>query len=237
LLKLIQQMAASGNREGAAQALAMLEDLIENMRMAQGGSGSGSGSGSPQDKALTDADKKLNDMLSQQRNLLDKTYRQQQGSGDPKDGGTKGLSQQQGQLKGKLDDVMKGLGGQNPGSEPLNRAGREMGNAQNQLGGNDADSAVESEKNVLQAMREGSDALTRKLQEANNGKQGDGANEDPLGREQGSRGPSFGKDVKVPSQSEMERARNILQELRRRAAERGRPQEELDYIDRLLKQF
>ncbi|MGZ5936360.1 MAG: DUF4175 family protein, partial [Rhizomicrobium sp.] len=30
---------------------------------------------------------------------------------------------------------------------------------------------------------------------------------------------------------------NILLELRRRAGERGRPQQELDYIDRLLKQF
>ncbi len=37
----------------------MLEDLIENMHMAQGGSGSGSGSGSPQDKALTDADQEV----------------------------------------------------------------------------------------------------------------------------------------------------------------------------------
>ena len=30
---------------------------------------------------------------------------------------------------------------------------------------------------------------------------------------------------------------NILQELRRRAGERGRPPQELDYIDRLLKEF
>ena len=35
----------------------------------------------------------------------------------------------------------------------------------------------------------------------------------------------------------MVRARNILKELRRRAEERGRPQEEFDYLDRLLKQF
>jgi uncharacterized protein (TIGR02302 family) len=237
LLKLIQQMAAAGNREGAAQALAMLEDLIENMRMAQGGSGSGNGSGSPQDKKLADTVGKLSDMLGQQRNLLDKTYRQQQGSGDPKDGGTKGLSQQQGQLKNKLGDALKDLGGQSPGGDQLNRAGREMGNAQNQLGGNDTDSAIESEKNAMDALRGATEALTKKLAEENGNDKGNGANEDPMGREQGTRGPSFGKDVKVPSQSEMERARNILQELRRRAAERGRPQEELDYIDRLLKQF
>ena len=44
-------------------------------------------------------------------------------------------------------------------------------------------------------------------------------------------------NVKVPDKSDLQRAREILQELRKRAAERGRPQEELDYIDRLLKQF
>ena len=65
-------------------------------------------------------------------------------------------------------------------------------------------------------------------------KQGD---EDPLGRKQGANGSQFGGNVKVPTQSELQRARNILLELRRRAGERGRPQQELDYIDRLLKQF
>jgi hypothetical protein len=43
--------------------------------------------------------------------------------------------------------------------------------------------------------------------------------------------------VKVPQESDLQRAREILQELRKRAAERNRPKEELDYIDRLLKRF
>jgi hypothetical protein len=61
--------------------------------------------------------------------------------------------------------------------------------------------------------------------------------EDPLGRNQGARGSVFGDNVKVPDQMTIERAREILKELRKRAAERGRPKEELDYIDRLLKEF
>jgi hypothetical protein len=35
----------------------------------------------------------------------------------------------------------------------------------------------------------------------------------------------------------MQRSRQILDELRRRAGERYRPQIELDYIDRLLQRF
>ena len=59
-----------------------------------------------------------------------------------------------------------------------------------------------------------------------------GEEADPLGRAQGVEG-----GVKLPDASDLKRARGILLELRRRAGERGRPKEELDYIDRLLKQF
>jgi len=231
LLRLIQQMAAAGNREDAARALAFLQGLIENMRMSRGGSGD-----SPEDKALSDAMKKLGDLMGKQRSLLDKTYRQQQGMGDPKDGGPKGLAQQQQGIKKGLDDVQKGLGPKKPGSDKLDNAGRHMGNAQNQLGGNDTDSAVDSENQALQQMRDAEAAMAKALMKRRDGPGGGGAGEDPLGRMNGN-GANFGDGVKVPAESELQRARRILEELRRRAAQRGRPQEELDYIDRLLKQF
>jgi hypothetical protein len=46
-----------------------------------------------------------------------------------------------------------------------------------------------------------------------------------------------GGNVKLPDASTLERARAILQELRRRAAQPGRSKQELDYIERLLKEF
>lgn len=62
---------------------------------------------------------------------------------------------------------------------------------------------------------------------------------DPLGRQlgQGNAGAEDGLDVKVPDQIERQRTQNLQQELRRRGGERTRPQPELDYIDRLLRQF
>ena len=58
---------------------------------------------------------------------------------------------------------------------------------------------------------------------------------DPLGRPL--RGREFGDDytVKVPGEIDVERVRRILDELRRRLADPNRPQIELDYIERLLK--
>jgi hypothetical protein len=62
---------------------------------------------------------------------------------------------------------------------------------------------------------------------------------DPLGRRygQGSSGADESADVTVPEERERQRTQAIQEELRRRGGERTRPQMELDYIDRLLKQF
>ena len=62
-------------------------------------------------------------------------------------------------------------------------------------------------------------------------------NTDPLGRPL--RGRDYGDDttVKVPGEIDVQRARRILEELRMRFGESYRPQLELDYIERLLKDF
>jgi uncharacterized protein (TIGR02302 family) len=234
LLKAIQQASQSGARGAAQQMLSMLQNLLENLHM-QNGPG---GSGSPGDKALSDAIQGLGDLMGRQRSLMDKTYRQQQGNADPKDGGAKGLAQQQQKLRDDLNKVLKGLGDQKQKApDSLGGAGRAMGDAQNQLNQNAPDSANQAEQQALDALRQGtSDLAKRLMQENGQGQQGNSANEDPLGRQEGSQG-GFGGGVKVPDKSSMERARAILQELRRRAAQEGRPKEELDYFDRLLKEF
>jgi hypothetical protein len=60
---------------------------------------------------------------------------------------------------------------------------------------------------------------------------------DPLGRPL--RGRDYGDDstVKVPGEIDVQRARRIIEELRKRFGDLGRPQEELDYIERLLKDY
>jgi uncharacterized protein (TIGR02302 family) len=59
---------------------------------------------------------------------------------------------------------------------------------------------------------------------------------DPLGRyNQGNSSDSA--EVTVPEERERQRTQAIQEELRKRGAEQERPRQELDYIDRLLKQF
>jgi uncharacterized protein (TIGR02302 family) len=228
LLKAIQQLSQSGDRTQAAQMLALLQNLLENLHMTQG-SGSGQGEMSPQDKALSDALGKLGALMGEQRRLMDKTFRQKQGQGDPKDGGPKGLGKQQGQLEDELQTLRKSLGHGQEGQLPS--AGQSMGRAQKNLGASDLDNAGAAEKEALEEMRQTADALAKKLASDRQGQNGE---EDPLGR---ATGAGSGSAIKIPPASDLSRARAILQELRKRAAERGRSQQELDYIDRLLKQF
>jgi hypothetical protein len=231
MLKAIHDLAQTGARSKAQELLAMLQSLLENMRPGTSGSGAGK-----TDKALSDAMKGLGDVIGRQRQLLDKSMREGQGAGDPGDGGGKGLAGQQGRLRKDLGRIEKGLGGRNqPGSDKLGEAERAMGDAQQALGAQAFDQASAAEKNALDALKEGAGQLAQEMMRQNSEDQGR-EGEDPLGRAEGGRG-SVGSDVKLPDRSQMQRARAILQELRRRASEPGRPKQELDYIDRLLRSF
>ena len=190
------------------------------------------------DKALSGAIQGLGDVIGRQRQLLDKSLRQGEGAGDPKDGGAQGLAGQQGKLRSDLDRLLKGLGGRKlPGSDKLGDAGRAMGDAQNSLGQQDFNGAEGAQKNALEALKEGAGQLAQELmKQSGQGNSQDQQGQDPLGRAEGANG-SVGGTVKLPDASTLERARAILQELRRRAAQPGRSKQELDYIDRLLKEF
>lgn len=66
-----------------------------------------------------------------------------------------------------------------------------------------------------------------------------GQGRDPLGRRTREQvgGQDNASDTRVPDEAELLKTRRIQEELRRRGAERERPPAELDYIDRLLRQF
>ncbi|HEX4079100.1 MAG TPA: TIGR02302 family protein [Rhizomicrobium sp.] len=232
MLKAIQQLSQTGARARAQQLLAMLQNLLENMHPG------GAGSGGQGDKALSGAIQGLGDVIGRQRQLLDKSLRQGEGAGDPKDGGAKGLAGQQGKLRSDLDRLLKGLGGRKlQGSDKLGDAGHAMGDAQNSLGQQDFNGAEQAQKNALDALEKGAGQFAQELmKEGGQGNNQDQQGQDPLGRAEGANG-GMGGTVKLPDSSTLARARAILQELRRRAAEPGRSKQELDYIDRLLKEF
>jgi len=232
MLRAIQQLSQTGAREKAQELLAMLQNLLENMH--PGGAGSGQA-----DKAMSDAIQGLGDIIGRQRQLLDKSLRQGEGTGDPKDGGGKGLANQQGKLREDLDRLLKGLNGRKaPGGDKFGQAGQAMGDAQGALGKQDFGSASDAQKDALEALNQATGQLAQEMmKQSGQGQNGQGQEgQDPLGRTTGANG-GLGSDTKLPAASELQRARQILEELRRRAAQPGRSKQELDYIDRLLREF
>src|SRR6201987_77354 len=160
------------------------------------------------------------------------------------------------QLKKLMEELRKkgfGQGQQGQGEmDQLGRAGEAMGDAEGQLGEGNADGAVDSQGRALEALRRGAQNLAQSMQQQ--GMLGPGPNgqpgqpgrlgrpraqqeTDPLGRPL--RGREYGDDttVKVPGEIDVQRARRILEELRRRFGENFRPQLELEYIERLLRDY
>jgi uncharacterized protein (TIGR02302 family) len=227
LLKAIEDLARTGARDQARQMLAALAQLLENLQMSDGPS--------PTETAMSDALKELSDLMGDQRQLLDKTFRAQRGQGTGK-----GLAPGQQALRDKLGKVMEGL--QQKGVQPpqgLGRAGEAMQESQNNLQGEQLGNAEQAQQKVIEQLRQSAQALAKQLMDQGQGQGQRGqqrAGEDPLGRQTG-RGQMFGNSVRVPRQSDLQRAREILEELRRRAGDSARTREELDYIERLLKQF
>jgi len=226
MMDMIKQLSEAGQREQAAQMLAMLQNMLENMRMTQGQGGKGQGQQG--NKALNDSMNKLGETMGQQRGLLDKTFRQGQGQGDPKDGGAKGLAQQQQKLQQQLNDAQKGVDPKLTGK--MNEAARAMQQSRDALQKGDMEGAKAAQQQALQAMSQAQQQLAEQARREEGRPSAD--RNDPLGRSAES-----GNQVKIPDASALARARAILEELRRRAGQMGRPQEERDYIDRLLKSF
>jgi uncharacterized protein (TIGR02302 family) len=156
----------------------------------------------------------------------------------------KGQDGQQGQ-QGQGQQQQSGQGG-----DDLADADSAMGDAEQALGEGNSDRAIDGQGRAIDAMRKGAQNLAQELQQQ--GQQGQGGpygppgrmspsradrDTDPLGRPM--RGRDYGDDtsVKVPGEIDAQRARRIIEELRKRFGESFRPQLELDYIERLLKDY
>jgi uncharacterized protein (TIGR02302 family) len=149
------------------------------------------------------------------------------------------LSQQQQALKEELEKLRRELDELGAKSDELNKARDAMDGAQRSLEEGDTNSALGDQSEALDQMRQGAQKMAEGM--AKDGASRFGQNgetpRDPLGRPQRFQGPDAGNSVKVPDEIDMQRAREILEELRKRLAQPSRPTMELDYYERLLRRF
>ena len=258
LLDKIERLAKSGSADAAAQMLNELRDILESIQTAKGGS-------EEEDKESMQRLDRMTDILRQQQQLLDDTFRAQQGNeGDQSDKdqqaqrGQRGQGQrregergQQGQGKGasdlrkrqdnlqrQLQDLLGDMGanGKDPTMKKLQEAEGAMGDAGQALQQNDLNDAGDQEGRAVDNLRQGARSMAEQMMRSGGKRGGSQANRDPLGRKQGDR-LDDGDSVKVPDEITVQRARAILEELRTRLGQPSRPPIELDYLERLVKPY
>ncbi len=162
------------------------------------------------------------------------------------------LAERQEALRQMLDDLRGRLPG--PGTEEgadarerLGDAEQSMGEARDRLDEGDLNGALDRQADAMDALRDGIRGLGEEMQQQAQQNQGDmgqqtgegmaNDNRDPLGRPSGSRGNIRSDENVLPGQDAMQRARELFDEIRRRAGEQNRSTEELDYLRRLLDRF
>ncbi|WP_343312949.1 TIGR02302 family protein [Brucella sp. BE17] len=153
------------------------------------------------------------------------------------------LQQEQQQLQSDLQKLMDELkeSGIEPGKD-FGDAGKSMGNAADALERSESGEAGDNQGNALDALRRAGRDMMQQMQQAmgqqGQGQQGQGQpgnnrGRDPLGRESG-----FGSnddDTKIPGEIDIQRAREILDEIRRKLGNALTPQMEKEYLQRLLR--
>ena len=245
LLDQARELAGAGLRAAARQLLTQLQGLLESLQtgfieLRQLGHG-------PEGQLLDS----LQELIARQQDLLDRTFRQWQQllSGTPGlallDTGDGAVEQEA--IRRDLDAFMgrlSSLSGEIP--RAFGRSERAMRDAASVLAGNDPGAAVGPQVEALDQLRRGAQAVMQEFltwlgRRPERSWRGDdfglAIGRDPLGRPLLGYGVLDTSDIDIPEERDVQRARFIFEELRRRAGQRYRPEPERAYIDRLLRRF
>ncbi|WP_425081689.1 TIGR02302 family protein [Ruegeria arenilitoris] len=247
----VTQGQGQGQQSEGQQAM---EGLAETLREQQGLS----------DQAFRDLQEQFNPGAQAGESQGNEGRNGGQGRGQSHEGqGGRGSDQQgdgqqgQGSLADRQQALRDELGRQQqnlPGAgtpegdaarDALGRAGRAMDEAENALRNDDLADAIDNQSEAMEALREGMRSLGEALAQNQQNQPGQGSQEgdmqansrDPLGRNPGSNGSISTDDSLLQGEDVYRRARELLDEIRRRTGESDRPQIELEYLKRLLERF
>ncbi len=244
MLDRIEEMAKLGAKDAAQELLDQLQSMMEGMSgpMAQP---------SEEEQRLAEQLAELNRIVKEQEKLRDKTFREDQKTEQERAdsraaGEDRKMADAQDQLEQNLDGVGRKIeekGGETP--KEYGQAGEAMDKAEKALRDGDTAEALAQQEAALEKLKAAQDQARKALaaeQKKNGGTRVGRSmgrrnpNTDPAGRPEAN-GPIDNGSVKVPTERETQRAREILDELRKRSGEQNRPQIERDYLERLLRRF
>jgi uncharacterized protein (TIGR02302 family) len=244
MLDRAQKLAQTGARDAARDLLNQLQEMLENMQMGRMGA------------MQNDAQRMMGamqKMMQRQQQLLDQSFRDSRAGRREE----QGAAQNQEALRKMLGEMMRRLGENGDIPQALQRAERAMRGAAGALNQGRPGDAIKPQTEALDQLQQGARRMGEQMMGRKNGngsndygEPGDDAaprqaQRDPFGRsrpyDEGNGWVDDGGPMRRGTGPDIDtsfrRAKTILDELRRRAGERARPEIERDYIDRLLKEF
>lgn len=241
---------AQGNDEKAQEMLSQLQNFMD---MLDPGNAQ---SLPPEMRELMEALAGLNDLISQQRELMEQTKTCEKP--DPDDPQTEcnspnssggndksSLQKQQSQLRDQLNEMNDAVSNSPvplKNAQSLKEAQQAMEMARQKLEAGKFGEAAQHQQEALNKLEQSSQELQKQISQQMQQNGGfpfsfGGQNRDPFGRLQGN-GQGYGADKDIlPVEAERRRVQEILEKLRERASERQRPLLERDYYKRLLQQW
>ncbi len=251
----VKETKEMGAEEAAKKALDALQEKLQAMR-------DGNGAENELSKQAQKLMEQMNSLAEAQSETADESQKQAHGdddgdaeamsggteSGDGKEGAKEAAAKQQ-ELRDKLDDLinqMQDMTGKTP--EGMSDADQSMENAVNALNRGAWKDAADEQAKATGDLQTGlvqvKEEFLKAMLEKGKGQQVDpnqAATEEryaPLEPREGVRG---GDKVSLPTEPDTkgmaQRVRVILDEIRKRAEDRTRPEQEQEYLKRLRKQF
>lgn len=219
----LRDLAESGSRDALREAVQQMAQLLGNLQ-------SGGGQNSA---AAAEALRHLRDLTARQQALQDdsRTKARDKVAADG------GAARAQKDLHRALAETARDMAevfGEPP--QALGDAAQAMEGAAGQLARGDWDGAAELQGKAVAALNAATRDAAAKLAQSGGGG-GRGMPRDPLGRALRGAAPGDDGATRIPGRAELQRSRQLLEEIRRRAGETARPEAERDYLRRLLRQF
>jgi uncharacterized protein (TIGR02302 family) len=256
LLDKMKQAMEDGDMETAQALLDQMQSMLENLKNAE--------SGPSQKSRNLQTRRDLDKMMREQQQLRDETSEHEREKGSlplssplgPREGkaqgGEKGqqgqrsaggerapagetLEQRQGKLREKLDALRRGAATPDgKSSEGLKQAEDSMKGAEDALKRGDDGQAMSDQQQALEQMGKSAGEMAKGDKEGQDSEEAGGQNRP--GKNKNGEGPfdnaQRGDNVKATA---AQKARKILDEVRKRLADPSRAQDELDYLERLIR--
>ncbi|WP_409361258.1 TIGR02302 family protein [Bartonella heixiaziensis] len=241
-LNSIEEMAKMGSSVAAEQLLAEIEQTLDHLQVQKGNQGGEQGES--QFAQMKEKMDHLGDLMRRQQEILNETHQlemEQRRGENVQEKKSRSLKKRQAELQSELLTLEKELSEQGvEQSDALKRAEEKMNSAEVALDQGNHQTSIQNQSDALEALRQGAQNILEKMREVlknagNNNKAISGQEEDPLGRSLSSKTDQGQEGTALPQESDKMRARQILDEIRKRLGKEHIPEAEKNYLERLLR--